>query len=231
MKNILIEGKYDYLTKTIVNDVIHYIKETEGELDTHNFEFFGDESYKHDYSGIEINLDLTIQRVDDEISFNDKRLPYYINSYVATDDFLVIEIIIDESFGREYYQEIYYKLNEDIRHEIEHYVQQLDKLDKKLSGLNKTRFMGRQQPLKNTASYESVYLHHKDPSEVEALVRGFYRRARLEKLPLDIIMHRDLIKDIEDGNLTKKQAINLLKLWLNYAKKNLPNAIYSNVKL
>jgi len=38
----------------------------------------------------------------------------------------------------------------------------------------------------------------------------------------------DLDSEIEKGLLTKNQAENLLTMWLTYAKKNLPSAIYKN---
>ena len=218
---ILLEGKYDSFTKMIVNDIMYWVKETEGEIDeVHVFDLPEDGEYYHKYSDVVIDVDLRIQRVDSEISYGDKEIPYYVNSYVSDDDYLVIELTIDESYGKKYYQEIYYKLNEDIRHEIEHYVQE--------KGVTQKRFKTRQQPLiPNTADYKTTYLHHKDPSEVEALVHGFYRRAKLEKKPLDVIMIKDLETDIERGNLTKKEAEDLFSIWLKYARRNLPHAKYS----
>ena len=218
---ILLEGKYDSFTKMIVNDIMYWVKETEGEIDeVHVFDLPEDGEYYHKYSDVVIDVDLRIQRVDSEISYGDKEIPYYVNSYVSDDDYLVIELTIDESYGKKYYQEIYYKLNEDIRHEIEHYVQE--------KGVTQKRFKTRQQPLiPNTADYKTTYLHHKDPSEVEALVHGFYRRAKLEKKPLDVIMTKDLETDIERGNLTKKEAEDLFSIWLKYARRNLPHAKYS----
>jgi hypothetical protein len=219
---ILLEGRYDVLTKQIVNDVMYYIKETEGELnDVTQIDLPEEEGpYYHKYSGIKINVDLRIQRTEDSIEFNGKEIPYYVNSFIATDDYFVIEVTINENYGKKYYKEIYYKLNEDVRHEIEHYVQE--------KGLTDKRFKTRNQPLvPSTADYETTYLHHMDPSEVEALVHGFYRRAKKERLPLDTIMIRDLEKDIEIGNITQEEAKELFNTWLIYARRNLPQAIYS----
>ncbi len=50
---------------------------------------------------------------------------------------------------------------------------------------------------------------------------------QLEKRPLDEIMIEDLDADIQKGFLSKKQAENLLTLWLDYAKQHLPKAKYS----
>lgn len=218
---ILLEGRYDSFTRTIVNDVMSFVKETEGDVgEVKEIELPKDSSeYTHEDSGITFPVDLRVYRVDTNISYGDKEISYHVKSYIAEDDYLVIEIIIDETQGKKYYQEIYYKLNEDIRHEIEHYIQQ--------KGFDDIRFKDRSQPLKDTATYTTTYQHHKDPSEIEALVRGFYRRAKLEKLPLDVVMQKDLESDIESGDLSEKEAKDLFSVWLRYAKRHLPNAKYS----
>ena len=115
---------------------------------------------------------------------------------------------------KKYYEEMFYKINEDVRHEVEHYLQNI--------------FSDRQQPLQDTADYETTFAHHMDPSEVEALVHGFYRRAKLEKRPLDEVMLEDIQKDIQDGNLTPDEGDTLLRIWVKYAVRNLPHAKYSN---
>jgi hypothetical protein len=70
-----------------------------------------------------------------------------------------------------------------------------------------------------------------DPSEVEALVRGFYRKARVSKKPLDIIIIEDLNQEMNLGNINKEEAQELFKTLLNYARRRLPNAIYSGSEL
>jgi hypothetical protein len=109
---------------------------------------------------------------------------------------------------------MFYKINEDVRHEIEHYLQNI--------------FKDRQQPLQDTADYNTTFAHHMDPSEVEALVHGFYRRAKLEKRPIDVVMIEDVQKDIQDGNLTPDEGDTLLSVWVKYAVNKLPHAKYSN---
>ena len=67
-----------------------------------------------------------------------------------------------------------------------------------------------------------------DPSEVEALVHGFYRRAKLEKKPLDVVMLEDIQKDIIDGNLTPEEGDTLLQIWTKYAVNKLPKTQFTN---
>jgi len=218
-KQILLEGRYDSFTRIISNDIFRSIKETEGETeDVHNidlpYDVNGEERYGHE-SGLGIEVDLMIQRTDNTILYGNRELPYHINTYVAVDDVVVMEVVIDETYGREFYEEMFYKINEDIRHELEHHLQDI--------------FDDRQQSnIPNTSDYETIFDHHVDPSEVEALVQGFYRRAKLEKKPLDVVMIDDLNKDIMDGNLTQEEFNTLLQTWITYARRRLPHAKFSN---
>ena len=220
-KQILSEGRYDSFTRMISKDIVKSVKETEGDMEhTHQidlpYDITGEEEYTFNFKekSLGIEVELFINRTEDEISIGHREVPYYINSYVSEDDNLVMEMVIDESYGRSYYEEMFYKINEDVRHEIEHYLQNI--------------FKDRQQPLQDTADYNTTLAHHMDPSEVEALVHGFYRRAKLEKRPLDVVMLEDIQKDIQDGNLTPEEGDTLLSVWVKYAVNKLPKAQYSN---
>ena len=220
-KQILSEGRYDSFTRMISKDIVNSVKETEGDIEhTHQidlpYDINGEEEYTFNFKekSLGLEVELFINRTEDEISIGNREVPYYINSYVSEDDNLVMEMVIDESYGRSYYEEMFYKINEDVRHEIEHYLQNI--------------FKDRQQPLQDTADYNTTLAHHMDPSEVEALVHGFYRRAKLEKRPLDVVMLEDIQKDIQDGNLTPEEGDTLLSVWVKYAVNKLPKAQYSN---
>ena len=218
-QKILSEGRYDSFVREITKDIFSSIKETEGELDDATsfelpYDLTGEEEYIHE-TGIKIPVEVRVLRTDETITYGNRELPYHVNSYVSDDDFLVLEVVIDETYGREFYEEMFYKISEDVRHEIEHYLQDT--------------FTDRQQPLRpDTSGYETTFEHHMDPSEVEALVHGFYRRSKLEKKPLDVVMMDDIKKDILDGNLTPEEGDILLTTWLRYSIKNLPKAQYSN---
>ena len=147
-------------------------------------------------------------------------MPDYEEPSAAADDddnIIMVTVYIDPKAEPQCYQKMFYKLQEDIRHEIEHFTQSGD-----------YRINDRPISKTNTANLKTVYGHHKHKVEIPALVHGFYRRAKLEKRPLDDIMTDDLDSEIERGNLSKKQAEKLLTMWIDYAKKNLPRAIYTN---
>lgn len=213
--NMLVEGRYDTLTRRIVNDIFNFIKESKGNKTPMTLylpeDVNGKQFYQHE-SGVEFVLVLELQRID-RLSYGGEKMDYYINSRIDEEDDLLIDIYIDTDKEPEVYEELIYKLNEDVRHEIEHYIQEL--------------FSDRPKITKSTAKMDDTYQHHKEPTEIPALVHGFYRRATQERKPLDVVMWEDLSKDIESGNLTQEEAKDLLRIWINYSRRRLPKAIYS----
>jgi hypothetical protein len=223
---ILSEGRYDSLVRTISNDILNEIKISAENEDSSFDDVIGE--YEHE-SGVLIPVVLELYRY---LNTEETWFKFIVNSFIDYDDYLVVRVFINSDYEPQVYENLYYKINEDIRHEIEHYVQTIDKKEReeyKEKGIEEpTRFRDRNQPLiPNTADYETTFEHHMDPSEVEALVHGFYRRAKLEKLPLDVVMTRDLEHEMKEGNLTEDEAKELFTTWLSYAKRNLPRAIYS----
>lgn len=222
---LLFEGRYDTLTKSVVKDAMEYIKDCEDcEIGEDWFELG---LYTHNYSGIEFEAELILELTDSGIMYGGEEVPFHINTYVSTEDIVVIHLIIKQDQMEKQYQNIFFKLNEDVRHEIEHLVQDLSKQEI-IDKVNNPRFKNRQQPLVDrTADYETTYLHHKDPAEIEALVHGYYRKAKLQKLPLDVVMTNDLNNEVKYGNLTKDESEDLMKMFLKYSRRNLPDAKYS----
>lgn len=213
---ILNEGRYDSLTRIISNDILYIIKNTidedgvvESELP---YDINKKRSYKHE-SGIKIPVVVYIQRLD-RLSYGGEHHDYYVNTYISNDDELVMEISLNPNKEPKLYESLFYKINEDVRHEIEHYTQKI--MDDKPSDTT------------GTAGFDTTYEHHKDSSEIPAMVHGFYRRARIEKKPIDVVMWDDLDSEINSGNLTKDEAQDLFNLWINYSRRRLPKAIYSN---
>ena len=218
-KQIILEGRYDSLVRTITKDIFNEIKKSEGGVGITRLELPWDikeiPTYNHE-SGLVIEVALVINRTHDTILYGNRELPYYINTYMSDDESIVIEVTLDETYGKGFYEEIFYKINEDIRHEIEHFLQDMGVGDRE------------ERDRDDTSAYESTFEHHKDKGEIPALVHGFYRRAKLEKKPIDIVMIDDIKKNIQDGLLTPSEGDTLLQLWINYSIKNLPKAQYRN---
>ena len=216
-KNLLKEGKYDKITGTAVKDIMRILKQLEeGPKDEDEYYFSlpsdsetenSDEYYQE---GLQFSVDLRVFYHDDLID------DFEVRSSTAEEEenIIIVQIIINKRAGKNVLNEILYKLNEDIRHEIEHFTQE---------GPNV--MVGKPKP-KHFTKFKTTFKHHKNPAEISALVRGFYRRAKTEKKPLDVVMIEDLEREMAKGNIDKKEKEKLLKIWIEYAKKNLPAAIY-----
>lgn len=208
-KPLLTEGRYDAITRKVVRDIMKAV--TEGDSDSYNLPW--DIWFTHDYEqeGLSFNLELDIVRSEEVDSFE-------VRTAIADEDeenVIMMTIILGPGFSTQKLQKLFYKLQEDIRHEIEHFTQ-----------MGPNRIEDRPVYKGSTANLKTIYGHHKNVIEIPALVHGFYRRAKLEKRPIDEIMMDDLDAEIERGLLTKTQAQKLLTIWVDYAKKNLPAAIY-----
>lgn len=212
MKKRLIEGRYDSLTRRIVLDIFKFIKNgylgSDLPMEFHLPKHINrEESYTHE-SGLDFEVVLVLDRTNqlDEGG-------YVVNTFISYDDELVVNVFIDYDTGSEIYESLFYKISEDVRHEIEHYTQKL--------------FNDRQQPKKDTATYDTTYEHHIDPSEIEALSHGFYYKAKKQKKPFDVVVWGDINSDVEKGNLTMDEAKDIFTRIISYARRRLPKAKYS----
>lgn len=214
IKDLLLEGRYDSLTRKIALDVMSVMNETQGNYDSNYFILpEGDEEIKYkSNAGFEFNVHLFINRVE-YIEIRGKKQDFFVNTFIDDEDQITMEITISEEFEPYCYERIFYKINEDIRHEIEHYTQKL--------------FDDRSKSLQNTSDYETTFEHHMDPSEIEALAHGFYRRSKVEKLPFDVVIMNDLNNEVEMGNLTNRESEIIHQNIVKFAEKNLPKAVYS----
>jgi hypothetical protein len=208
-KPLLTEGRYDTITRKVVRDIMKAV--TEGNSDSYNLPWDISSEQEYEQDNLSFSLELDIVRSEEVDSFE-------VRTAIADEDeenIIMMTIILGPRFNSQKLQKLFYKLQEDIRHEIEHFTQ-----------IGPNRIKDRPTYKGSTANLKTTYGHHKNVIEVPALVHGFYRRAKLEKRPIDEIMMDDLDSEIERGLLTKNQAQKLLTLWISYAKKNLPSAIY-----
>ena len=209
-KPLLIEGRYDTITRKVVKDIINFV--TSKRKGSFSLPYDMTDEFEYEQEGLSFSIDLDIKK-------NRGVKDFYLDAAVSDDkdeNVIMVALFFGPDFSPKSYEKLFYRLQEVMRHEIEHLTQ---------GGPN--RIPDRPIYYGSTSDLKTVYGHHKNKIEVPALVHGFYRRAKIEKRPLDEIMIDDLDADIQKGLLSKKQAENLLTIWLGYAKKNLPAARYS----
>lgn len=209
-KPLLTEGRYDTITRKVVKDIISFV--TSKRIGSFSLPYDMTDEFEYEQEGLSFSIDLDIKK-------NRGVKDFHLDAAVSDDkdeNVIMVALFFGPDFSPKSYEKLFYRLQEVMRHEIEHLTQ---------GGPN--RIPDRPIYYGSTSDLKTVYGHHKNKIEVPALVHGFYRRAKIEKRPLDEIMIDDLDADIQKGLLSKKQAENLLTIWLDYAKKNLPAARYS----
>ena len=210
-KTIITEGRYDAITGKIVRDIMSVVKKSkgypEGELMSLILPYAldGTEEYVIEHNGVEFSLELNIRRKEGKFKVE--------SSKIDEEDVIEVNICLDPEYEEQRYQNLYYKLQEDVRHEMEHVLQDFGIGD-------------RPEPVPETGE-ETTYEHHSKIDEIPAMVQGFYRRAKLQRRPIDDVIIEDLDNEIALNNITKKEAEDLFNLWMNYVKRRFPKAIYS----
>lgn len=223
-KSLLTEGRYDTITRQAVKDIMNVVIQTRGRNDELHQAVLPnamrEDEFEYSQEGLSFSIELNVhhQNIYETRPADKESDAYFVHTAIADDEenIIMMTVVVDPTWEPRIYEKLFYKLQEDIRHEIEHFTQ-----------MGPNRIPDRPTSRTDTANLKTVYGHHKNKIEVPALVHGFYRRAKLEKRPLDDIMIEDLDSEIERGNLSSKQAQKLLQIWVDYAKKNLPKAKYS----
>jgi len=138
------------------------------------------------------------------------------------DNLIEILINIDPSKEPQVYSILNAKLKDAFRHEIEHLSQ---------AGKNKvpgkptaTRAKTRN---KINVDNKNIYKYFLLRDEIPAMVHGMYKQAKTQKRPLDDIFNEYLDYFLDDKLISSSERDKILKVWIDFAKKNLPAAQYS----
>lgn len=222
-KNLLTEGRYDRVTSLVVKDVmryINYLMKKKKLKNTYSVTLpLEDDDYQEGDITFNVDLDIVFQPTSGGFELDANIIGYEDedddDDYFDDDRDIGLRIYLDKTKGKTFYQELYFRLVEAVRHEIEH-LSQFDIISKRGEGARPT-------PV-DYDQFENVFSHHTDPAEIEALTQGFYVRAKKEKKPLDTVILDYLNSREKEKVITPKQKTKILKNLLDYAKKNLPRA-------
>lgn len=119
------------------------------------------------------------------------------------------------------YSELNTELNHVIRHEIEHIVQQPgdNYIDGRITAIGE----------KEREEARDTYRYFINDEEVPAMVAGFYRAAKTDKVPIDQIAREYLNGFIKvEPWLNDEQIEEIMDIWMKYAHENYPAAKFSS---
>ena len=181
-EGLIVEGKYDGITRELVKDVISLFKhQRQGEFglpeDLHTdrleYEFKG-------LDGFSLFLDL---QLDKEIQGVDVDADYY-----RDDNLIYLTIVSNPDAKYSILQELTSELNEVLRHELEHVKQEQQ---------------GYEFPNKEPKNPVKYYTQ---PHELDAQKAGFKRRAKGEKVDFETLVRQWFEKNKHKHKMNPKQA-------------------------
>jgi len=210
-KTPLTEGKYDRPTGLIVDKIWEYIKKSKENKK-------GTSAYKTkiDINGVYVELTTIIKR--------NKNLDFQlaVDANQSSNEIQVL-IMLNPDYEPEQYNKLNAKLQDTVRHELEHTLQDPTSINYK-SGKPKMTSLDYRGKIQQDPALVHRYFTLKD--EIPAMVNGMYRQAKTEKQPLDVIFKEYLEYFIKSEDITQAQADKIIGVWIEYAKENLPKAQY-----
>lgn len=238
IRNLILEGRYDKITGTIVKDMMRNIigaytksgtqenpKKYKGtEVRTNkkitdiesyiirrdSFIELGD--YSDDVSGLMFSVEFAILFSQDVRESN----PYIQGFAINDDDFATIQIHvgINPNDGTGILSKIQAELRDVVRHEIEHLTQ---------SGFNelpgKKRNHNFKQREKIANNPDQAYKYAILSNEIEPMLQGLYSKAKTTKKPFNVVVRDYLQTLIDDYGVTEKQTDIIYNKWKSAAKK------------
>jgi hypothetical protein len=194
-ESYILEGKYDGVTRDLVRDIIDVYKNNEeGEFSLP--EDFSEDEITYDFGDgldfITIELEITKDETIDDF-FVDGEIYYQDDQQT-----IIIQIIYNPKLKYKIIENLIGELNDTVRHEIEHIKQHQrgDKFPK--------------EPKKQITYYTQKH-------QIEALVKGFKRRAKVERRPVEDVMRSWFQKYKVRHNLTDSQVEKVIKKLLTYS--------------
>ena len=183
-------------TRKISSDIISLIKKQENDEDSYRLP--EDLTGEHFYPGTEISVDVEIKKSED------LEKPYILNAnYIDGESDIEVLILYNPSFYPSLLYDLLGDLNETIRHELEHYKQDLRG----------------ELPSEKSTSKTDYYLQ---PHEIDAQVKGFSRISKLKNKSFDDVVKNwfDKNQDYHNLSIDEKQKIieKLKEKYLSFRK-------------
>jgi hypothetical protein len=198
---LLNESKWDAPVRKMVRDMVTIIKND----DTGSWMLPSEISDEHEYSfhnvpGFQIYFDW-----DYEYSLEE---PYYLNGDYDNDtDTMNVVLVINPKYFPQSMYNIVADLNDIIRHELEHHLQEWGYEEEEETG--KTNKLGINYYLKKM--------------EIPAEMKGFRRIVKLRKQPIEKVITDWFERHKNIHKFSEKQLKKLIPILVDYYKKYYPN--------
>lgn len=209
MENLLLEGRYDKVTTQLSREIVDTIKRGTKRLQTRIVLFKRTNIDVAVYIHYKVNHAEGDEQVYGATYLNPKEIrKHYTNKRII----LHVEVPIDPELRLRGMSNLVPEIKNIVRHEIEH-VNQFKFKDREREGF----FSGKRRFPEDIEYFEYLM----EPYEVEAYVRGLYRKAKTLKQPLNVLLNA-WWQYLESVELHPDELRAVKSSWIEYAKKHLP---------
>jgi len=185
------QKKGEQATRKVVKDILKIIKEPNSDEEFYQLPdyFSGVDGDMYEFGELEFNVYVNI------VGYESLKEPFIVDAEMGGDydDEIYITLTLGPEFSDKDYEDVQMVLNDYVRHEIEHVIDATEGGDIE------------------SPDNLSPYDYYMQPHEVRAQKAGFNRKAKLEKKPVEDIIHDyleyrqkiDKLSDEQKSNLTK----------------------------
>lgn len=208
-KQIILEASYDSISRTISKDIFDLIKKDNSNTVRFNQTYFIGRDMEVDIHAAVNRLTTKSARI---------KLPYDISCTFNPDednytDNIIIKIQIIKEFEKKIYSELFYELQESIRHEIEHSIRIGN--NERENKINPDNIIFDDSIIKNITA-KDYFLSKK---EIPAFVSGFHLAAKRKRKPIVELMDVYLSSYVDAGVITKQESEYIINKWMDFHGK------------
>lgn len=206
MENLITEGRYDQVTTELSREIVKSVKKgikryqaqitlfSRTKVDISVYFHYSDDLTPQVYAGTYINPKELRKH------YKNKRIVFHVEMPETPElKDRNMSILVPE-------------LKDIIRHEIEHVAQA------KFTDRERKNFFAKRRGYPEDISYFEYLM---EPYEIEAYVRGFYRKAKTLRQPLNVILNDWFDYLSEHGDLSPQEVEQVMNALTTYAKKHL----------
>jgi len=194
------QKKGEQATRKVVKDILKIIKEPNSDEEFYQLPdyFSGVDGDMYEFGELEFNVYVNI------VEYESLKEPFIVDAEMGGDydDEIYVTLTLGPEFSDKDYEDIQMVLNDYVRHEVEHVIDATEGGDIE------------------SPDNLSPYDYYMQPHEVRAQKAGFNRKAKLEKKPVEDIIHDYLEYRQKIDKLSDEQKSNLTKTLSEHKEKN-----------
>lgn len=233
----VLESKYDLFSEKLAIEILNFIKAGNSQkqlikkLDLPSFPYFVLDSIITRSKEFDFSTSSAFRFLPwEELNFKKVGFSVDSNSLISKSQAVDFEIkmkllvLLNPDAEPTCYENLYLKLLDTIRHELEHISQRVESDHRKdeFTELDKIR-----------RDFENSYRYFLLPDEVPAMVSGMKLSASKRGVPLDLEFESYLKPMVSYGFISKSEFYTVMKAWLSFAISKFPNITiskkYSNI--